>query len=197
VSRTTIIVLVALGAALAGFAFSSTSNQGDDEGAAEAASVAAGPQRAVLGWRETYGPAGEQLVFSVESLQVLPRGWQAHVSLENGTSISYEIVADPSRVRDRSFGLMLFATGDPDSLAKLNEGGALPAVRPAESYEPILPRILEPGDTWTGTISASGALVADSWARVVFGALISVGEAPAELGEQIVWITDNAYKLHR
>jgi hypothetical protein len=44
-------------------------------------------------------------------------------------------------------------------------------------------------------MSASGALVAGSWARVVFGTLVAVGNPPEGLAETVVWITDCAYRL--
>ena len=75
--------------------------------------------------------------------------------------------------------------------------GTLPAVRAATGYAPDLPPILEPGASWEGEISARGALVAGSWARVVFGTLVAVGKPPEELDEMVVWITDNAYQLER
>lgn len=195
-SRTTILVLIALGAALAGFAFSSAANRVQDEPATIDTTAAARPQTATLRWRETYGRAGQQLVFSVETLQVMPDGWRARVAVENDTTIAYE-VGDPRATLDRFFGLMLFSTGDPAELEEQNTSGTLPAIRPAVRYEPRLPAILEPGASWAGTISAPGALVADSWVRVVFGALVSVGPPPKELDENVTWITDRAYKLQQ
>jgi hypothetical protein len=195
VSRTTILVLVALGAALAGFAFSTTAKRLQSEEASADASAAARPQLAALGWRESYGSATERLVFSVRSLEVVRDGWRARLSLENGTSVSYE-VGDPREALDRAFGVMLFSKGDLETLEDLNADGKLPAVRPATRYEPRLPRVLEPGASWTGTISAPGALVAGSWVRVAFGALTSVGQPPDPLAERVAWITDRAYRLH-
>ena len=49
VNRTTALVLVALGAALAGFAFSTAARRGEDQVPTGARSVAASPQRATLG----------------------------------------------------------------------------------------------------------------------------------------------------
>ncbi|MBA3432919.1 MAG: hypothetical protein H0U08_02375 [Actinobacteria bacterium] len=193
-SRTTILVLVALGAALAGFAFSSAAKRLHDDDAAAETSAAASPQTASLDWRETYGSSAEQLVFSVDSLTIGRDGWRARLGLENSSSISFE-VNDPKATLDRSFGLMLFSTGEPAELDELNSSGKLPAVRPAASYDPELPAILEPGASWEGTISAPGALVADSWVRVVFGTLVAIGPPPEGLGEQIVWITDGTYRL--
>ena len=43
--------------------------------------------------------------------------------------------------------------------------------------------------------TASGALVAGSWVRVVFGPLVAAGNPPPDLDEQIVWITDHSYRL--
>jgi hypothetical protein len=194
VSRTTIILFVALGAAVASFAFSSVVRVAREDQPNEDTSVAAGPQAAKLDWRETYGKAGEQLVFSVESLEVVRGGWKAHLSVKNDTSVSYEL-GDPRATLDRSFGLMLFTSGKPKELEERNASRTLPAVRTASRYEPPLPKILEPGASWEGTISARGALVAGSWVRVVYGSLISVGKPPDGLGENVVWITDHAHRL--
>jgi hypothetical protein len=196
VSRTRIFVLIALGAALAGFAVSSTADRlRDDEPGQEAVARApAPPQRAELQWRETYGPAGQQLVFEVDWLQVDAEGWSARVGIENRTRIAYA-VGDPRATLDRAFGLMLFASGDLAELERRNAERTLPAVRAARRYDPELPAILEPGAAWEGTISAPGALAAGAWVRLVFGALTAVGKVPDGLQEQVVWITDSAHRL--
>jgi hypothetical protein len=193
VSRTTIIVLVALGATLASFVLASSAQRlrGNEE--APDASVAAGPQTAPLGWRETYGPSGEQLVFTVDSLEVTEVGWRARIGVENESSVAWEL--DPGATPDGTFGLRLFKTGDPEELDERNKEGTLPAVRAATLYEPELSTILEPDAAWEGEMSANGALVADSWVRVVFGTLIAVGKPPDELEEVVVWITDHAHRL--
>ena len=84
-------------------------------------------------------------------------------------------MGDPGATLDRAFGLMLFRTGETRELERRNRNGTLPATRPAVRYEPSLPKILEPGASWKGTISAPGSLVARSWVRVVFGTLVAVG----------------------
>lgn len=195
-SRTSLVVLVALGAALAGFAITSTANRIRDDDSPPLASKAASPQRAELDWRESFGPRGEQLVFLVESLEVVEGGWTARLAVENGTPVAYE-VGDPRATLDRSFGLMLFSSGDVEDLERRNASGTLPAIRSATTYEPRLPQILEPGASWEGTIGASGALAAGSWVRVVFGALVAVSKPPEGLPERVVWITDHAYRLER
>ena len=68
-------------------------------------------------------------------------------------------------------------------------------IRKAVSFAPSLPTTLEAGQRWEGTISAPGALVAGSWARVVFGTLAMVGNPPPNTPPTIVWITDHALRL--
>jgi hypothetical protein len=193
VSRTTLIVLIALGATFAGFVLASNAQRLSGGETSLETSVAAGPQSADLAWRETYGPAGEQLVFTVDRLDVTETGWTARIGIENDSSVGWELA--PGATPEGSFGLQLFETGDVDELEERNRSGTLPAVRAATAYEPELPPLLEPGASWEGEISARGALVAGSWARVVFGTLVAVGKPPEELDEMLVWITDHAYEL--
>lgn len=192
--RSTAIVFVVLGAALAGLAFSSAAGRFQDDATPAEPSIAARPQEAELDWHETYGRPGEQLVFEVERLQVLANGWRAWLVLTNDTSIAYE-VGDPRATLDRAFGLMLFRTGDSAELERRNKNGTLPTTRRANRYEPSLPAVLEPRASWRGTISAPGPLVAGSWTRVVFGTLLAVGEPDDDLDERVVRITDHAYRL--
>ncbi|HXG75692.1 MAG TPA: hypothetical protein VNJ53_03890 [Gaiellaceae bacterium] len=193
-SRTTTLILVALGAALVGFVFSSAADRFRDEDSGEGASVAARPQAAELGWRERFRAGNHALVFGVERFEVVPGGWRAEISIANETTTAFG-VGDPRATLDRQFGVMLFATGKRDELERLNARGALPTLRAATAFEPPLPKILEPGEEWSGTISAPGALVAGSWVRVVFGALVAVGKPPEGLPARVVWISDHAYEL--
>lgn len=156
--------------------------------------VPAPPQRAELGWEESYGEAGARMIFRVSELEVLEDGWKAAISITNETDAQYA-VGDPRASLDRSFGLMLFPTGDLRELEQRNRAGELPALRAAASFAPPLPLVLEPGSTWAGTISAPGSLAAGLFARVVFGTLVPVDEAPEDLPGALVWITDHAYQL--
>jgi len=193
-SRTTIVVLVAFGAALAGFVFSTTAQRLADDEPEPGTSRAAGPQVATVGWHEVFGDPGQQLAFGVDTLEVTDVGWRARISVENDTPVDYE-VGDPRATLVRAFGLMLFSTGEPDELEERNTTGTLPAVRSAAEYEPPLPLILRSGSKWEGTISAAGALAAGSWVRVQFGTLVAVETPPDGLQERVVWITDNAHRL--
>jgi hypothetical protein len=195
VSRTTIIVLLALGATVVGFLLASSAERLRGKDTDTGPSVAAGPQTARLDWRETYGAPGEQIVFTVETLNVTATGWNARVGVANRSTVAWELA--PDATPDGTFGLRLFETGDKKELDERNQSGTLPAVRAATRYRPELPKILEPKAAWEGRISAPGALVAGSWARVVFGTLVAVGKPPEGMEEVFVWITDNAYRLRQ
>jgi hypothetical protein len=195
VSKTTLIVLIALGATFAGFVLASNAQRLTSDEESIPTSVAAGPQTAALGWREVYGSVGEQIVFTVERLDVTESGWSARVGVENDSSVGWELA--PGATPEGSFGLQLFETGDVEELETRNRDGTLPAVRAATRYVPEMPGVLEPDASWEGEMSAQGALVAGSWARVVFGTLVAVGKPPEELDEQVVWITDHAYELEK
>lgn len=193
-SRTTIIVLIVAGATLAGFAVASNLERLEGTESPTAPSVAAGPQKATLGWREVNGKPGEQLVFTVDSIEVTDEGWSAVVGVENDTTVAWEL--SPGALPDGNFGLALFETGEIDELDRRNREGTLPPVRAATTYVPELASTLEPGGSWEGEISAQGALVAGSFARVVFGTLIAVGSKPPEdYPKTFVWITDSTYEL--
>jgi hypothetical protein len=181
------LVLIAVAAAIVGFAFSTAANRGGDDAPEPSSSTRAGPQKAVLGWRETFGTGQDQLVYTVDSLEVDAKGWRADVALENRTTTSFEVVA----TQDVPFGVMLLSSGDHEELVELNEAGELPTIRPASRYDPQLPPILEPGESWSGTISAPGALVANSYVRIAFAALVSVVDSK----DVRRWITDETYRL--
>jgi hypothetical protein len=155
---------------------------------------AAPPQKATLDWRETYGEPGARLVFRVESLAVEADGWSARIAVQNDSRVQFTIASGASSL-DRAFGLMVLPTGDMRELERLNRANELPPVRQAERFEPPLPGVLAPGTTWRGTIAARGALPGGGWARVVFGAFVTIDEPPRGLEERVVWITDHAHRL--
>ncbi|HEX4747293.1 MAG TPA: hypothetical protein VFU99_10470 [Gaiellaceae bacterium] len=192
-SRTTLIVLLALGATFAGFVLASNAQRLRADEAPVEPSVAAGPQTANLDWQETHGSGSEKLVFTVDRFQVTETGWNARIGIENESSVGWELA--PGATPEGSFGVQLFETGEAQELEDRNRTGTLPAVRAATEYVPDLPSVLEPGASWEGQISARGALVAGSWARVVFGTLVAVGKPPDQLEEVVIWITDHAYEL--
>ena len=157
--------------------------------------VKAPPQRAALDWVEPYPAQKPALVFGVESFAVTGGGWRADVSVRNRSDVGWELGARGSI--ERAFGVLLFPNDDLDELDRRNRQGTLPPVRPATAYAPPLPEVLEPGATWTGTISAPGPLAAGLWVRLSFGPFTSVGEPPPGTQPTVVWFTDHALRLRR
>lgn len=155
---------------------------------------AASPQRALLEWVETYSATSGSVTYRVHSFAVTRTGWRAEISMTNGTEVGFA-VGDPQATLDRVFGVMLFRTGDLVEVEDRNEQGTLPTTREATSFDPALPLVLEPKASWRGVISAPGSLAAGRFVRVVFGALIPVGETPEGFHDKLVWITDSAYEL--
>ncbi len=150
------------------------------------------PREAQLDWRERYGEGERHVRFEVASLVVRRDGWSARIAVENRTGVTFDLGSRPLALR---FGLMLFADGRLDTLDELNRAGALPALRDASEITPAPPQTLAPAERWEATISARGTLPAGTWVRVCFGTLFAVGEPPEGLQPQVVWITDNAYRL--
>lgn len=190
--RSTLLALIAAGAAVVGFAIASGAERIRDSKGEPAVSEPASPQSKKLDWHESFGVKGERLVFGVSRFQVIHDGWRARISVTNDSEVAFDLDKP-----HRSFGLMLFSSGKHQDLEQRNSGGSLPAVRAALEYDPPLPDALEPQRTWTGTMSAPGALAAGSWVRIVFGPFDAVGRAPDRFKNAIVWITDNAYPLKR
>jgi hypothetical protein len=190
VDRRALLVLIAGVAIVGGFLLAAAAERGGKNEPTQETNVAATPQTASLDWHETQGPKGERLAFGWRSFQVLRDGWRARISMTNDSKVAFDL-----NESERSFGLMLFASGAHSELDTRVGESALPTLRPALTFEPDLPPTLDPHATWSGTISARGALVADSWVRVVFGAFSPIGRAPDSFRDHMIWITDHAYRL--
>lgn len=153
---------------------------------------AAEPQRAELGWRESYPATGDRLLFAVEELRVRVDGWTVEVAVTNRTKVPFEL---GGATVDLGYGVMLFDTDNLAALERASQEGKLPPVRRAETIDPKPPERLGPGATWRATLSASGSLADGSWLRVTFGPLVASGEPPEEMERVVFWITDLAHRL--
>jgi hypothetical protein len=160
---------------------------------------AAGKQTASLGWVESMGSARSRLVFRVRSFRITQGGWSADVSVRNDTAATFRINGLNGPFGN-AFGLMLFRTGAHAELEQLNKQLDLPTIRQATTFAPALPASLLPYSTWSGIVSAHGALPSGLWVRLVFGAFAPAGEMPLSLRndgvrEELIWITDHAHRL--
>ena len=160
------------------------------------ATVKAPLQTARLDWKERYPATKPALVFGVSRFTVTREGWTADISVENTSSIAWS-VGDPRDAAARQFGVLLFPNDDLDELERRSKSGDVPALRSATSYTPALPKMLRPGETWTGTIAAPGALAGGLWVRLSFGPFRSIGAPPEGAQTPVVWFTDHAYRLEQ
>ncbi len=161
-----------------------------------APAVKAPPQDFTLDWVEPYPAEEPALVFGVRSFAVTGEGWQASVSVRNRSDVGWETGA-PRLATEGAFGVLLFPDDDLEELERRNRDGTLPGIRRARAYVPELPHVLEPGATWSGTISAPGPLAAGLWVRLSFGTFTSLGDAPTGTQPRVVWFTDHAVRLRR
>ena len=155
---------------------------------------AAAPQTASLDWVERFPADGPALVYTVEQLTIDRDGWKVKLGIENKTDRRYAIpsVTDPA---GRTFGVMMFESGELEDLTTRSKTGDYPVLRPAQTVVPPLPAVLDPGDAWHGTIAAQGSLPAEKWLRVVLGPMTVVGDVPKDVPTDVVWITDHAHLL--
>jgi hypothetical protein len=153
------------------------------------------PQVVDLGWVERYPEQGEKsLVFRFHNLRINESGWSVYLAITNGTGVPWAIGQNGTEI-GRTFGVMVFRTGDQRELDQRNQAGELPAARRATTFVPDLVPLLEPDASWIGTMSARGSLPAGTWLRVVVGAFIATPEPPEGLAPQVTWITDHAHPL--
>jgi hypothetical protein len=140
---------------------------------------------------ERYPAEGPAIVFRAEHFEVTKSGWRAQIGLENRTSTSWRLVELPAT----GFGVMLFPTDEVSEVESRSSGGDLPGLRAAQTFDPPLPPSLPAGGSWHGTIAARGPLAVGLYARIVFGQLVAVGDAPDGMPTQFSWITDHSYRL--
>ena len=151
---------------------------------------AAEPQRASLGWRESYPKGRERLVFGVESLEVTADGWSSTISIENRTTIPFKLGNGPPL----ALGLVLLPDDDLKTLDRVTSRDGL-LIREPRTIEPRPPDVLSPGETWRATISSRGSLADSAYVRVSFGPLVADGDPPKDMQSTVVWITDESYRL--
>jgi hypothetical protein len=155
---------------------------------------AAKPQAHELRWVERYPASGPGLVFRVRSFAVTRDGWEAEIAFDNRSGVHWELPEAQEAFR-RMFGVMLFATGELAEVERKSKDGDLPPVRRARTFAPALVAFLPAGETWSGRISAPGALPAGSFARLVFGPFTAAADPPEGMESPVVWITDRVLEL--
>ena len=144
------------------------------------------PRTIDLGWVERHKSA--RFTFEVERLVIAESGWRVVVSVTNRSLRPYRLDA-------RSVGLVLLETPSRSELRRLtgNLSHAPPALRPDRASPPP-PSTLEPGASWSTTVTGPEVLRADSFVRVLFGPFSSVERFRTEV-QSILWVTDHSIRI--
>jgi hypothetical protein len=158
-------------------------------GSGNVASAPAEPRTFELDWVEDSAESG--LTFRVDRLVVLPHGWQVTASVANRSSVGYAI-RRPHRPGESMFGLVLLETGSADEVRELTaDFRKAPPFLESDRIEPPLPRVLQPGSSWRGTMSGSRVLRSGAAVRVLFGRFERTRGDPG----YFLWVTRHAVRL--
>jgi hypothetical protein len=144
----------------------------------------------VLGWHETVGRPGARMIVDVRKLIVRPQGWEVAASVRNDTSVTF-YVGRPHHQGKSEFGLLVLPTSGASQADIL---AASPGVFAAR-VEPPLPRVLRPGEAWSGTFSGRGRLERGRYVRVELGRFTTVGTPQRGVPWRFRYITDHVVKL--
>ena len=151
-----VITLIICGAGLAAFGCGGEANQAEP----------ARSRLLVLNWSEAVGKPGERMLVRVASVTVLAGGWTVRASIENDTAAPL-FLGRPHSDEPATFGLV--------AATSTRERGSVPVGLTATTYAPPLPRILDPGESWSGTFSGRGVVRTGTHVRIAFGTFWAYG----------------------
>ena len=146
------------------------------------------PRTVRLNWHETYTSHGERLVFVVRRLRIGRGGWSVDASVTNGTRTPLTIER-AHRPGQTLFGLLVLRTRDVGAVART---GQFREPLQTTRFVPSLPRLLEPGASWSGTFSGPGTLARRRYVRIEFGRFWTNATGPAARWRGFIWITNHA-----
>lgn len=136
--------------------------------------AAAAARTITLNWSERAPDTGPLVMtFRVGKLVAREKAWGATVSFTNRTKVRLRIVP--------RFGLGVYKT------RKQQPTRVLPAV----VFNPALPRMLGPGQTWTGAFAGATGIPDGVYIRAIFG--VFIGKVPPPLGPRMAWVTDHVF----
>ena len=124
------------------------------------------PHVVVLNWMESAGKPGERLILEVGSIAVGERTWKVKAAIRNDTAAPL-FIGRPHTAEPATFGLV--------GAGSVRERGQVPTGLIATSFSPSLPRILDPGERWSGTFSGRGVIRRGTRVRVAVGTFWAYG----------------------
>jgi hypothetical protein len=127
-------------------------------------------------------------------VQVGERRWRVALSLRNGTGVTLGVLR-PHALDETLFGLAPYRT---TSLGEVRRRAETAEAKPrtlADRFRPAPPRLLSPGERWSGTFSGPGRLPRGVPIRVVLGRFVITGPVPAGLVRQFLCVSSRYVRL--
>jgi hypothetical protein len=154
------------------------------------------PQVLHLGWRENCGTRVNPVPISTRRLVVGPRRWVVELAFRNETSTTLGVL-QPHSPGMTYFGLSAFETASWREVVRRVETARDIYPRTiADRFEPTKPRLLAPGDSWSGSFSGPGRLPVDTPLRVVLGLfVIGEGKVPRGFARGFLCMSERAVRL--
>jgi hypothetical protein len=135
------------------------------------------PQSVRLEWRENCGTRARPLPVETRRLAVGEHRWRVALSFRNETGITLGVLR-PHATGETLFGLAPYRTTSyREVLQRAETANAKPRAY-ADRFEPRQPRLLSPGERWSGTFSGPGRLPRGVPIRVVLGRFVITGKVP-------------------
>jgi hypothetical protein len=138
-------------------------------------------------WNEpiALGSKPPVLVFRVRSVEVGEQGFTIAASFTNRTKQALALPKGTPR-SPRQFGLGVYTDA---VTVRVEDPGQY--LLKANRFEPALPKVLEAGQTWSGTMSGDTPPRSGRWLRVVFGVFFWRGKPPEGFGPFFAYATSH------
>lgn len=147
-----------------------------------------------LGWHENCGTAARPLPVETRRLAVGERRWRVELAFRNETGMTLGVVR-PHATGETLFGLAPYRTTSFREVLRRAETATAKPLTYADRFEPRPPRLLPPGERWSGTFSGRGRLPPDVPIRVVLGRFVITGKVPRGLVRMFLCVSQRYVRL--
>ena len=152
------------------------------------------PQSVRLDWRENCGTRARPLPFETRRLAVGERRWRVAVSLRNETGVTLGVVR-PHATGETLFGLAPYRTTSYREVLRRAQTATAKPLTYADRFEPRQPRLLSPGERWSGTFSGPGRLPRAVPIRMVLGRFVITGKVSRGLVRMFLCVSRRYVRL--
>ena len=147
-----------------------------------------------LGWHENCGTAARPLPVDTRRLAVGERRWRVELAFRNETGMTLGVVR-PHATGETLFGLAPYRTTSFREVLRRAETATSKPLTYADRFEPRPPRLLSPGERWSGVFSGRGRLPPDVPIRVMLGRFVITGKVPRGLVRMFLCVSQRYVRL--